>query len=191
MSLARSSPSYGTQPYPTALLDIYRSIRLKSRDELLLCRGRAASAAGVASAATRTARSLTIPMGNSESSGATANGHKLDTFASTRHGSAAPMRKGRSDGPSVRSYLANLRNGQPRGHVAPPILPPPAAAVAAAAAGSHRAMYGCCLNFRLCQLVGQACNLRPQLGRLGLLDRVVPGLLWGCCGTALGFCPAS
>ena len=26
MSLARSSPSYGTQPYPTALLDIYRSI---------------------------------------------------------------------------------------------------------------------------------------------------------------------
>ena len=28
MSLARSSPSYGTQPYPTALLDIYRSIRL-------------------------------------------------------------------------------------------------------------------------------------------------------------------
>ena len=30
MSLARSSPSYGTQPYPTALLDIYRSIRLNS-----------------------------------------------------------------------------------------------------------------------------------------------------------------
>ncbi len=29
MSLARSSPSYGTQPYPTALLDIYRSIRLR------------------------------------------------------------------------------------------------------------------------------------------------------------------
>ena len=28
MSLARSSPSYGTQPYPTALLDIYRSISL-------------------------------------------------------------------------------------------------------------------------------------------------------------------
>ena len=28
MSLARSSPSYGTQPYPTALLDIYRSIWL-------------------------------------------------------------------------------------------------------------------------------------------------------------------
>ena len=28
MSLARSSPFYGTQPYPTALLDIYRSIRL-------------------------------------------------------------------------------------------------------------------------------------------------------------------
>ena len=28
MSLARSSPSYGTQPYPTALLDIYRSIKL-------------------------------------------------------------------------------------------------------------------------------------------------------------------
>ena len=28
MSLAKSSPSYGTQPYPTALLDIYRSIRL-------------------------------------------------------------------------------------------------------------------------------------------------------------------
>ena len=28
MSLARSSPSYGTQPYPTALLDTYRSIKL-------------------------------------------------------------------------------------------------------------------------------------------------------------------
>ncbi len=34
MSLARSSPSYGTQPYPTALLDIYRSIKL-SLSELL------------------------------------------------------------------------------------------------------------------------------------------------------------
>ena len=37
MSLARSSPSYGTQPYPTALLDIYRSIRLK-REQAAQCR---------------------------------------------------------------------------------------------------------------------------------------------------------
>ena len=28
MSLEKSSPPYGTQPYPKALLDIYRSIRL-------------------------------------------------------------------------------------------------------------------------------------------------------------------
>ncbi len=30
MWLTRSSPSYGIQPYPTALLDIYRSIRLNN-----------------------------------------------------------------------------------------------------------------------------------------------------------------
>ena len=34
MSLARSSPSYGTQPYPTALLDIYRSIGLRELPSL-------------------------------------------------------------------------------------------------------------------------------------------------------------
>ena len=31
MSLAKSSPPYGTQPYPKALLDIYRSIRLMAQ----------------------------------------------------------------------------------------------------------------------------------------------------------------
>ena len=36
MSLEKSSPPYGTQPYPKALLDIYRSIRLVT--ELRLAR---------------------------------------------------------------------------------------------------------------------------------------------------------